>query len=408
MNARHTVDLLVVGSGTGMAAALATHEEGLTTLVAEKTAYVGGSTARSGGAFWIPANPALRAAGAIDSVERASDYLRVVVGYSAPEDRWRSFLAHGSSTVDLLRRRTPLRFTWAREYADYHAELPGGAATGRSCECRPFDASILGPDRERLRPAVLSAPVPMPVTGADYRWMNLVARVPGKAVPRIAKRAAQGIGGMALGREYLGRWPGTGRGIVRRTAPGRDSRVDRHLADQAAVRGRPGHRGGTSAERQRADGDCPARCRARRRWFRPRHRGSPPIRSLPGSLMVDGGGRRFVNEATDYMSFGQQVLARERAGDPMGTMWLVFDQRYRNSYVFAGSVFPRIPLPRSWYDAGIAHRADTVDGLARTTGCRPANSRTRSSGSTCSPLPGSMTTSTAARAPTSATTAIPR
>ena len=61
------VDLLVVGSGTGMAAALAAHELGLSTLVVEKTEYVGGSTARSGGAFWLPANPILEESGAGDS-----------------------------------------------------------------------------------------------------------------------------------------------------------------------------------------------------------------------------------------------------------------------------------------------------------------------------------------------------
>src|SRR5699024_10973733 len=34
-------------------------------------------------------------------------------------------------------------------------------------------------------------------------------------------------------------------------------------------------------------------------------------RSLPGSLMVDHTGSRFINEAADYMSFGQEVLRRE-------------------------------------------------------------------------------------------------
>ena len=48
-----TVDLLVVGSGTGLATALAAKERGLNVLVVEKTKYVGGSTARSGGAYWI-------------------------------------------------------------------------------------------------------------------------------------------------------------------------------------------------------------------------------------------------------------------------------------------------------------------------------------------------------------------
>lgn len=47
-----TVDLLIVGSGTGLSAALAGHEKGLKTMVIEKTAYVGGSTALSGGGLF--------------------------------------------------------------------------------------------------------------------------------------------------------------------------------------------------------------------------------------------------------------------------------------------------------------------------------------------------------------------
>ena len=46
-----TVDLLVIGSGTGLAAALSGQESGLNVLVVEKSSDVGGSTARSGGAL---------------------------------------------------------------------------------------------------------------------------------------------------------------------------------------------------------------------------------------------------------------------------------------------------------------------------------------------------------------------
>ena len=80
-------------------------------------------------------------------------------------------------------------------------------------------------------------------------------------------------------------------------------------------------------------------------------------RSLPGSLIVDQTGRRFTNEAADYMSFGQTVLERERSGNPVDSMWIIFDQQYRNSYVFAANVFPRMRLPQTWYDAGIAHQS---------------------------------------------------
>ncbi|WP_229075144.1 3-ketosteroid-delta-1-dehydrogenase [Actinoplanes sp. DH11] len=423
--ANTTVDLLIIGSGTGMAAALAAHEQGLDALIVEKTAYVGGSTARSGGAFWIPANPELLAAGAVDSIDRAATYLDSVVGETAPAERWRNALAHGPAAVELLRRTTPMRFTWARDYADYHPERPGGSAAGRSCECRPFDLSLLGAERARLRPAMLSAPVPMPVTGADYRWMNLMARVPGTALPKIARRMAQGIGGLALGRRYVAGGQalaaGLYAGVLRARIPvwtetalvdlvTEDGKVTGAVVEQhgrtVTVTARRGvvlaaggfdhdiearHRHQSPALRERwslgADGNTGDAIRIAQRagagtalmdqawWFpavAPLAGGAPQVllaeRSLPGSLMLDRHGRRFLNESTDYMTFGQRVLAREKAGDPVGSMWLVFDKRYRDSYVLAGTVFPRMPLPRSWYAAGIAHQAADPRRLARAAG----------------------------------------
>jgi 3-oxosteroid 1-dehydrogenase len=91
-------------------------------------------------------------------------------------------------------------------------------------------------------------------------------------------------------------------------------------------------------------------------------------RSLPGSLIVDQTGRRFTNEAADYMTFGRSVIARERCGNPVETMWIIFDQQYRNSYVFAADVFPRMRLPQRWYNAGIAHRSNDLAELARMIG----------------------------------------
>ncbi len=102
-------------------------------------------------------------------------------------------------------------------------------------------------------------------------------------------------------------------------------------------------------------------------WFpavAPLPGGAPVVmlaeRSLPGSLIVDQSGNRFVNEATDYMSFGQRLLERERSGNPVDSMWIVFDQKYRNSYVFGAELFPRMRIPQAWYDAGIAHRSDNL------------------------------------------------
>jgi succinate dehydrogenase/fumarate reductase flavoprotein subunit len=419
-----TVDLLVIGSGTGLAAALSAREQGLDVLVVEKTEYVGGSTARSGGAFWIPANPALKAAGSRDTLERGETYLEAVVGDTAPKARWQAFLEHGPETISMLQRTTGLKLMWARGYSDYHPELPGGDAEGRSIESRPFNASVLGKSRKLLRPGVVEAPVPMPVTGADYKWMNLVARVPRRGVPLIMRRAAQGIGGKLIGRHYLaggqalaaGLFAGALRAgipiwretslvelvtegdrvvgaVVERNgaretvlarkgvvlaAGGFDHDMDMRHRYQAEFLqdwslGNTGHTGdaiklatGLGADLDLMDQTW---------WFpavAPLPGGSPQVllaeRSLPGSIIVDQSGRRFINESTDYMTFGQTVLAKDRAGTPVGDMWLLFDQAYRNSYVLAGSLFPRMAIPQEWYDAGIAHKASSAAALAAATG----------------------------------------
>ncbi|MBE1549115.1 hypothetical protein GGC64_003139 [Mycobacterium sp. OAS707] len=420
-----TVDLLVIGSGTGMAAALAAAERGLKVLIVEKSAYVGGSTARSGGALWFPASPVLEENGAGDTMARADTYLESVVAGTAPPQRSTAFLAHLAETVEMLRRTTPLRFMWAREYSDYHPEQPGGTAAGRTCECKPFNTSVLGRYRSRLRPGVMKASIPMPTTGADYRWMNLMARVPRKGIPLIVKRLGQGVGGLLLGRHYaaggqalaaglfagvlragIGVWTDTS--LVRLTTDGAEvtGAVVLHDGKQFTVTARNGivlaaggfdhsmdmrwkfqseslgEHASLGAESNTGDAirmaqDVGAAIdRMDQAWWfpavAPLPGGAPVVmlaeRSLPGSLIVDQNGSRFVNEATDYMSFGQRVLELERAGTPVESMWIVFDQKYRNSYVFGAELFPRMRIPQAWYDAGIARRADSIAELGRLIG----------------------------------------
>ncbi len=416
-----TVDLLVVGSGTGMAAALTARESGLSVLIVEKSEYVGGSTARSGGALWLPASPVLRDDNAADTRERAGTYLASVVGDTAPAERSTAFLENISATVELLRRTTPMKLFWAREYSDYHPEEPGGSAAGRTCECRPLNTAILGAYRNRLRPGVMEVTIPMPTTGADYRWMNLMTRVPRKGLPTIGRRLLQGVGGLLLGRRYaaggqglaagmfagvlaagipvwthttLLRLAGDGdrvtgavldhggrevtvtarRGVVLATG-GFDHSMDMRWKFQSEGLGPDFSLG---AETNTGDGIRIGQDRGadidlmdQAWWFpavAPLPGKAPAVmlaeRSLPGSLIVDQNGSRFANESSDYMSFGQRLLTLERAGTPVESMWIVFDQAYRNSYVFAAELFPRMPIPKHWYDAGIAVRADGLSELA--------------------------------------------
>lgn len=419
------VDLLVVGSGTGMAAALAARELGLSVLIVEKSSYVGGSTARSGGALWLPASPVLDEANAGDTAERAGTYLDSVVAGSAPPQRSAAFVAQVSATVEMLRRTTPLRLFWARDYSDYHPEEPGGSAAGRTCECRPFDTSLLGEYRTRLEPGLMEVTVPMPTTGADYRWMNLVARLPRKGIPVYAKRLAQGVGGRMLGRRYAAGGQGlmaglftgvlragipiwTGTTLTRLTRRGErvSGAVVEHGGREVTISARRGvvlatggfdHRmemrwkfqseslgadlslgaAANTGDGIRAGQEIGAAIDLMDQawWFpavAPLPGKAPAVmlaeRSLPGCLIVDQHGRRFVNEATDYMSFGQRLLELERSGSPVESMWIVFDQQYRNSYVFGAELFPRMRIPQAWYDAGIAVRVDNLAELGAGIG----------------------------------------
>jgi succinate dehydrogenase/fumarate reductase flavoprotein subunit len=419
-----TVDLLVVGSGTGMAAALAAHEAGLSVLIVEKSSYVGGSTARSGGALWLPASRVMQEGGADDSAQRARTYLDSVVS-GAPAQRSTAFLDNLPATVELLRRTTPMKLFWAKDYSDYHPEEPGGSAAGRTCECKPLDTTVLGEYRSRLRPGVMEVTIPMPTTGADYRWLNLMSRVPRKGIPTIAKRLAQGVGGLLLGRRYAAGGQalaaGLFAGVLKAGIPiWTDATLTRLTGDADQVTGAVVEHGGRDvtitarrgvvlaaggfdhsmemrwkfqseslgrnqslgAETNTGDGIRTAQelgagidLMDQAWWFpavAPLPDKAPAVmlaeRSLPGSLIIDQTGRRFTNESSDYMTFGQRVLELERSGTPVESMWIIFDQQYRNSYVFAAELFPRMAIPQSWYEAGIAARADSYADLATQIG----------------------------------------
>lgn len=407
-------DFVVVGSGTGMLAALAAAEAGLSVLIVEKTQYFGGSTALSGGGFWIPNNELLKRAGADDSPDRAREYLRTVTAGETPESRWETHLVHGPAAVDVLRRRTPLRYQWMTGYADYFPELPGGSVAGRAMEPKPFDVRRLGPDRARLRPPALTAPFPMPVSGRTYKWLNLVARHP-RGIVTAAQLLGLGVGGLAIRREYAAGGSALAAGLfagVRQSkipvwfeSPLKDLVVengrvtgvvvtrdgvevtvraargvllsaggfDRNAAmrheyqseqlDTDWCLGNPANTGDAIRIAQAAGADLAFMNES---WWFPALPIPGPMpgpllaeRSLPGQIMVDQQGRRFMNEAVNYMTAGQIMIEQKVP------VWMVFGQTYRNRYVFGGGVFPRQALPKAWYDAGVAIKADSLDGLAQ-------------------------------------------
>jgi 3-oxosteroid 1-dehydrogenase len=94
-------------------------------------------------------------------------------------------------------------------------------------------------------------------------------------------------------------------------------------------------------------------------------------RTLPGGIMINERGRRFMNEALPYVEAVHRMYGGEYGrGDGPGEnipCWMIIDQRYRNRYVFAG-VPPRRPFPGRWYKAGVIKRAGSIAELAEQIG----------------------------------------
>ena len=193
----HQVDFLVVGSGCGgLTAALTAHAHALDTLVIEKAAVYGGSTALSGGNIWIPNSPTLRREGLADSRDDVRRYLDAVVGGRVPSANLDAFIDNGPPAMEFLEEVSPhLRFQWCTGYSDYHPERPGGRACGRTIEPLPFDLKKLGDDEKRLRPAALATPGGLFVTSKEFAKLNMVMRTwSGRwSAMRTVGRAVKGL-----------------------------------------------------------------------------------------------------------------------------------------------------------------------------------------------------------------------
>lgn len=148
--------MVVVGSGAGgMAAALTAAQHGLDVVVIEKTEAIGGSTAVSGGAVWIPLNPHSDEVGVADSREAVLTYLQAILGNRLRRDMIETFLDAGPRMVSFMETHTALRFVPRAVSPDYQSELDGASSGGRTIDPAPFDGRELGGQFNLLR-----APIP--------------------------------------------------------------------------------------------------------------------------------------------------------------------------------------------------------------------------------------------------------
>jgi 3-oxosteroid 1-dehydrogenase len=418
-------DIVVAGSGAaGMTAALTAARRGASVVVLEKADAFGGSTARSGGGIWAPGNAVLRGAGVADTPGLARSYLAGVAGRNVPEELQEAFLGHCAAMLDLVLAATPLRLTWVPGYADYYPEAPGGLAGGRSVEPVPFNGSVLRGELARLNRPYLPVPAGIAVTQADYRWITLGPRHPRailagvKIAGRLARSRLLGQRMLSLGQALAAGlraglliadvpvWLNTAlaglevtdgqvtgvrvlrdgkpalirarRGVLIATGGFERNEKMRAQYQQAPIgtdwtTGAAGNTGDGIVAGQEIGAATGLMDDA---WWGP----SIPLpggpyfclaeRNLPGCVMVNGAGRRFVNESAPYVDAVHAMYEANTADNPHIPAWLIFDQRYRDKYVFAG-LPPRRPLPRRWYAAGSVFRAADLGKLAAAIGVDP-------------------------------------
>lgn len=399
-------DVVVLGSGAaGLTAALAAAVEGASVALFEKADKLGGTTALSGGTIWIPGNQAAEAAGVEDSEELGHEYMESLsLGMILPE-LLDALISGGPKFVEFAEQHADLRFQLVAGYPDYHPERPGGMpGGGRSIEVNLVSFAELGEWAERIAGAPMRLQIrEMPLGGGtgvlpdevlaererdqvEGLGRGLVAGllkaclahgvqvVAGSRATRLVTEdgAVTGVellsadgpvqvlagalvlatGGFEYDRELVRdflRGPLT-RGIGAPTNTGDGLRMAMRVGAQLGNMREAWWAPVVTLPGLRADGAVNGLLTSRER-------------ALPGSIMVNGYGRRFANEAANYNAFGgaYHELDASRFEYPNLPSYLIFGQTMVDRFgVFGGGPGAAVP---DW-----VARADTLQELAEQLG----------------------------------------
>lgn len=418
-------DVVIVGSGAGgLTAALRAKYHGLEPLVVEKTSTIGGSSAYSGGALWVPNNHVSKAAGMEDSLEEALTYLEAVVPPNTRSSTKERKLAYLNESPKMVKFLEDGGFKWRAgvRYPDYHSLEPGSKPLGRVIEGKVFDLKKLKDWRSMIR--LPSGPNLIVYSNESPHIFRVGAHLHdflkfSVFVARLGIRVLAGQKPVTLGKSLIGQllymnkqqgteiWRGIKlvelatdeRGAVVGVVVERDGKKVRTgarngvlltaggfarnpaMRDQHQKRAEyaqwsvasPGDQGEAITAGQKAGGVIDMMDAA---WWMPMILvGETPIldiaaRSLPHSIVVDGDGHRYLNEALDYDDFGK-IMNKRHETTSATPSWIIIDARHRNKYIL-GQFGPR-HTPQWAIENGLIYKDDSIVGLAKQINIDPTN-----------------------------------
>jgi 3-oxosteroid 1-dehydrogenase len=407
------VDVLVLGSGAaGLSAAVAAHDGGAEVLVLEKAPLIGGTAGVSGGIIWIPLNDHMAAAGISDSREEALEYIqRLTLGSEPDPELVEVYVDQAHQVAGYLERHTPLRLMISSSFTDYYADLPGGKKDGgRSLESEPFDArTALGEWSPKVRTsphmawltldegakALIGGEVPADLAAErerdDVRVIgsalvaSLFKGLLDRGVEVVTDSPAQelviedgAVVGAIARQGGISRRIGARRGVI--IASGgfewNAEMVKAFIGEEIEPLSPPYNEGdglrmaieaGAQLGNMRAFWGQPALLDPNVEFEGMRLMQMGGARAIPGIVVVNRHGKRFVNEAVSYQDFPKAVgvfdpVAVDR---PNEDHWIVFDQRLKDNAALLPSVLPSEPAP-DWID-----QAATLSELAEQAGIDP-------------------------------------